>query len=552
MVCASCRRKATRTRQSTEPGVLAMNGAANKLPNVAIVGRPNVGKSALFNRLIGRRIAIVHDQPGITRDRISAVCTRGTQPFVLWDTGGIAGTGESELTAQVRHAVEEAIRESDILLFLVDAKDGLSPIDQEVARMLRRSHKHVVLVINKIDNERQENLAADFASLGFQQSQSISVEHNRGISELLETTSQLLPSPFAATDIKPQIRPRTDSLCRTSHPPRDGFATANLKHPIAIAIIGRPNVGKSSLINSILRSERAIVSELPGTTRDSVDISYERGGRKFLFIDTAGIRRRGKQSSSVEVFSVMRAERSIRRADLCILIVDLIMGVTAQDKRIAGLIQKAGKAAIVVLNKWDLIRPKRREKQTIAQLIDETRNRIFFLDYAPVLVASALTGENTGKLFALVERVRRAAQQRIGTGVLNRSLQTAFAANPPPMISARRLKLFYATQTRSGGLPWHARSPASAGRRRQSAERALAKAPVVEKALQPPEFVLFVNEPRLLKETYRRYLEAQIRKAQPYPGLPIILTLRPRSENAARASRLRTKIKRNLKGLRHV
>jgi GTP-binding protein len=497
MACANCRLKATRTRQSTEPGVLAMNDAVNNLPNVAIVGRPNVGKSALFNRLIGRRTAIVHDQPGITRDRISAVCTRGTQPFVVWDTGGIAGAGESELAVQVRHAVQEAIHNSDVLFFLVDAKGGLAPLDQELARMLRKSHKPVVLVINKIDTEKHENLAIDFASLGFQQSNSISAEHNRGISELLETTGQLLPSPTGAREIKPQ--------------------TSNLKPPVAIAIIGRPNVGKSSLINSILRSERAIVSELPGTTRDSVDISYERRGEKFLFIDTAGIRRRGKQSSSVEVFSVMRAERSIRRADLCILIVDLTMGVTAQDKRIAGLIQKAHKAALVVLNKWDLVKPKRKEKQTIAQLVGDTRARIFFLDYAPVLIASALTGENIEKLFAFIEKVRRAAQQRIGTGVLNRLLRGAVAANPPPMISGRRLKLFYAAQSRQG----------TSGTR--------------DRPLQSPEFVLFVNEPRLLPETYRRYLEACIRKAQPYPGLPIILTLRPRSKNIARASRSRTK-----------
>ena len=469
-----------------------MNGAVNDLPNVAIVGRPNVGKSALFNRLIGRRTAIVHDQPGITRDRISAVCTRGTQPFVVWDTGGIAGAGESELAVQVRHAVQEAIHNSDVLFFLVDAKDGLAPLDQELARMLRKSHKPVVLVINKIDTEKHENLAIDFASLGFPQNVSISAAHGRGISELLQTIDQLLPSPLAASEIKPQ--------------------TSNIK-PLSIAIIGRPNVGKSSLINSILRSERAIVSELPGTTRDSVDISYERRGEKFLFIDTAGIRRRGKQSSSVEVFSVMRAERSIRRADLCILIADLTMGVTAQDKRIAGLIQKAAKAAIVVLNKWDLIKPKRNEKQTMAQLVDETRAKIFFLDYAPVLIASALTGENIDKLFAFIEDVRRAAQQRIGTGVLNRLLRAAVAANPPPMISGRRLKLFYAAQ--------------ASGKR--------------DRHMEPPEFVLFVNEPKLLGETYRRYLEARIRKVQPYPGLPLILRLRPRSDNVARVSRLRTK-----------
>jgi GTP-binding protein len=465
-----------------------MNGAANNLPNVAIVGRPNVGKSALFNRLISRRIAIVHDQPGITRDRISAVCTRGSQPFVVWDTGGVAGAGESELTAQVRRAVNGAIQDSDLLLFVVDAKDGLSPLDQELARMLRKSRKPVLLVINKIDNEKHENLAIDFASLGFSQSVSISAAHGSGISELLETVDRSLPAPS-----------------NIQHP------TSNIQHPIDIAIIGRPNVGKSSLINSIIRSERAIVSELPGTTRDAIDISYQRNGQEFLFIDTAGIRRRGKHSTSVEVFSVMRAERSIRRADLCVLIVDLTMGVTAQDKRIAGLIQKARKAVIIVLNKWDLVKPKRKEKQTIAQLVDETRAQIFFLDYAPVLIASALTGENIDKLFASIEKVRRAARERIGTGVLNRLLRSAFTANPPPMISGRRLKLFYAAQ--ASGNP--------------------------EAVLEPPEFVVFVNDPRLLSETYRRYFEARIRKAQPFPGLPIILTLRPRAKSVTPASRSR-------------
>jgi GTPase len=465
----------------------------NTSSNVAIVGRPNVGKSALFNRLIGRRIAIVHDQPGITRDRISAICTRGAQPFVLWDTGGVAGAGESELTAQVRRAVEKAIQDSDVLLFIVDAKDGLSPIDQELARILRKSRKPLVVVMNKIDNDKQENLAADFASLGFSHSQPVSAEHNRGIAELIETIDQLLPSPSAVNQ-----------------------SPVNRLQSLSVAIIGRPNVGKSSLINAIVRSERAIVSELPGTTRDAIDISYRRDDCEFLFIDTAGIRRRGKHSTSAEVFSVMRAERSIRRAHLCILIVDLTMGVTAQDKRIAGMIQRARKAAIIVLNKWDLIKPRRKTKETITQLVDETGTGIFFLDYAPVLVASAQTGESIDKLFGFIANVRRAAQQRIGTGVLNRLLRAAFAANPPPMISGKRLKLLYAAQ--------------ASGKQ--------------DRELQPPEFVLFVNDPRLLGETYSRYLEARIRKAQPFPGLPIILTLRPRSENAAqlsRASRLRAK-----------
>jgi GTP-binding protein len=459
-----------------------MNSAASNLPGVAIIGRPNVGKSALFNRLIGRRLAIVHDQAGITRDRISAICTRGPRPFVVWDTGGIVGGGESELTAQLRRAVEDAIHDSDVLLFIVDAKEGLSPLDQELARLLRKARKPIVLAVNKIDNPKHQDLSTDFAALGFSRSVAISAEHDRGISELLETVGQVLPLLLASGGIK--------------HQP------SNIKPPLAIAILGRPNVGKSSLINSIVQTQRAIVSELPGTTRDAIDISYRRDNQDYLFIDTAGIRRRGKHSSSVEVFSVMRAERSIGRANLCILVVDLTMGVTAQDKRIAGMIQKARKAAIVVLNKWDLVRPKRRGKQTISQLVDETRARIFFLDYAPVLVASALTGENIDKLFGFVDNVQRAAPQHIGTGVLNRLLRRAFAANPPPMVKGRRLKLFYAAQ---------------AGEKR-------------DRPLQPREFVLFVNDPRLLSDAYRRYLEARIRKAQPYPGLPIILSPRPRQE----------------------
>jgi GTPase len=465
----------------------------NTLPNVAIVGRPNVGKSALFNRLVGRKIAIVHDQPGITRDRISALCNRGAQPFTVWDTGGIFGVGERELSAQVRRAAEEALHESDVLLFVVDAKEGLSPIDQELARTLRKSQKAVVLVVNKIDSEKHESLTGEFDALGFQASLSISAEHDRGISELLSEIERCLPSQIAPGEIKPQ--------------------TSNLKPLLAVAIVGRPNVGKSSFINAILRSERAIVSELPGTTRDAIDILYERDGRTFVFIDTAGIRRRGKQSTSAEIFSVMRAERSIRRADLCILIVDLTAGVTAQDKRIAGLIQAAQKPAIVILNKWDLVRPQRNQKEAISKLVEDAREKIFFLDYAPVLVTSSLTREHVSKLFALIEKIQRTARQRVGTGVLNRLLRQAFEANPPATIRARRLKLFYAAQAK--------------GKEDQQ--------------LEPPEFVLFVNDPRLLSQTYQRYLESRIRDAQPFPGLPIILTLRPRANSVRGTSRLPAK-----------
>ena len=268
------------------------------------------------------------------------------------------------------------------------------------------------------------------------------------------------------------------------------------------------------------------MSELPGTTRDAVDIVYERDGLKFVFIDTAGIRRRGKVSSSAEVFSVMRAERSIRRANVCILVIDLTMGVTAQGKRIAGLIQKARKPAIIILNKWDLVKPKRREKQSGKELIEETRLRIFFLKYAPVLITSASTGENVDRLFAKIHKVQHAARKRIGTGVLNRLLRQAFESNPPPLVKGRRLKLFYATQPRNGGL--------------QSAEGSPEKTPPSEKPrgdLAPPEFVLFVNDPQLMTEAYRRYLEAHIREAEPYPGLPIILTLRARAQKGSEPSR---------------
>ncbi len=471
-------------------------------PSVAIIGRPNVGKSALYNRLVGRSTAIVHDQPGVTRDRISGLCRRGNRPFKIWDTGGVIGAGETELTRDVHRVVQETIRDSDLLLLIVDAKHGLSPMDEELGRALRRTNKPILLVINKIDDDKHEDRAVEFDSLGFDAGISISAAHGRGISELLERIEDKLANIAAAgssqgVTASSRQMPTVTAESRHSLPEDDG---------IAIAIVGRPNVGKSSFINAILKSERAIVSELAGTTRDAVDISYQHGQRHFVFIDTAGIRRRGAHSTSVEVFSVMRAERSIRRADLCVLIVDLTSGVTAQDKRIGGMIQEARKAGIVILNKWDLVRPKRDAKATIGKLVDETRARIFFLDYAPVLVASAKTGENVERLFRLIDKVRGAAKKRIGTGVLNRLMRAAFAANPPPMVKGKRLKLFYAAQ--------------AAGDE--------------SRTLAPPEFVLFVNDPALLSDPYRRYLEAQIREAEPYPGLPVLIACRPRAEKPRR------------------
>ena len=447
--------------------------------SVAIVGRPNVGKSALFNRLAGRNIAIVHDQPGITRDRISAPCKQGD--FMVWDTGGIGGTGEIELLTEVREAADAAMREADVILFLVDAQQGLTPIDEELARLLRRSKRPVILVVNKIDHPKHENYDTEFTRLGFPEVLSLSAAHGLGIGTLLETIEERLPESIISN--QPSAIP-----------------------PLSLAIVGRPNVGKSSLINAILSDRRTIVSNIPGTTRDAVDIAYRHGKDDFLLIDTAGIRARGKHSTSVEVFSVMRSERTIRRADLCVLVIDATSGVTSQDKKIAALMQKAHKPSILVVNKWDLVKPERGLKETLAELIAETRERLFFLPYAPILVTSALTGENVERLFTAIRKIRRAAHERVGTGPLNRIMRDAFAANPPPMSANKRMKLFYVTQVRGEE----------------------------ERALPTPEFVLFVNDPRLLGDTYARYLEAQIRAEQEFHGLPLMLNFRPRTETPGR------------------
>jgi GTP-binding protein len=449
--------------------------------NIAIAGRPNVGKSALFNRIAGRRIAIVHGQPGITRDRISAKCEIGGKTFRLWDTGGIVGAGETQLPDEVRASAEVAMAESDLILLVVDGQDGVNPMDRELARLIRKLHKPVLLLVNKIDDPKHEPRADEFSALGFEDVFPISAAHGRGVPELLEKIENFLP----AADLKAQI--------------------SNLTHPIAVAILGRPNAGKSSLINALLGDRRAIVSEIPGTTRDAVDVEYEREGKRFLFIDTAGIRARSKHSSSVEVFSVMRAEKTITRADICVLVIDAAEGIKAQDRRIAALIQKARKACVIVLNKWDLVRTRRKQRQIMEDAIANARAELFFIDYAPVLVTSALTGEHADKIFKMIERIRRAARAHIGTGKLNRALRAAFAANPPPMVKGKRLKLFYATQS-SGN---------------ESREFA------------PPEIVLFVNSPRLLPQPYARFLETKIRELEPYPGLPILLTCRARTSTSS-------------------
>lgn len=458
--------------------------------DVAIVGRPNVGKSALFNCIAGRRIAIVHGQPGITRDRISAKCEIRGQPFRLWDTGGIVGAGETQLIADVQTEAARAMEDSDLILFVVDGQDGLNPMDRELARIVRKLRKPVLLLVNKIDDPKHEPRADEFSALGFENMLLISAAHGRGIPELLDKIGAFFPS---SGKTQPAFAEATASQA------------PNFKHPIAVAIIGRPNAGKSSLINALLRDRRTIVSGIPGTTRDAIDIEYERDGKRYLFIDTAGIRQRSKHSSSVEVFSVMRAERTISRADICVLVVDAAEGIKAQDRRVAASIQKTRRACLIALNKWDLVRGHGKPRETMENAIANARAELFFIDYAPVLVASALTGEHADRIFKMIERVRRAARQHIGTGKLNRVLRAAFAANPPPMVKGKRLKLFYATQ--SGGDE--------------------------SRPLAPPEFVLFVNSPRLLAQPYTRFLEAQIRKIEPYPGLPVLLAPRARTTTTA-------------------
>ena len=443
---------------------------------VAIVGRPNVGKSALFNRLAGRKISIVHDMPGVTRDRITSVCKLGNDPFEIIDTGGIGANVDASFTGQVRAEVEIALAAADVLIFVVDGQDGLAPLDQELAKMLRRTAKPLLLAINKIDVDQHMPRAAEFSRMGFENQIAISAEHNRGILPLVAWTERLLPpAVYEAPD--PALRP-----------------------PIKIAIVGRPNVGKSSLTNAILQDDRTLVSPISGTTRDAVDIPYERHGNRYVLIDTAGIRPRGKVDNSVEVFSVMRSETSIRRSDLCCLVIDATMGVTAQDKKIAGMIQEAHKPCVVAINKWDLIKERTGDKEALTAVLDEIRAELFFLDYAPTLLVSAKTGAEMTRLFKTIERVQKEAQTRIGTGVLNRLFQSAIAAQPPASRSGKRLKILFVTQPDS----------------------------VSETSFNVPKFILFVNDEKLLDETYRRFLEARLREHAPYTGCPLLFHLRAR------------------------
>jgi GTP-binding protein len=447
-----------------------------KLPTVAIVGRPNVGKSALFNCLVQKRIAIVHDQPGVTRDRLVADCRLGTHPFTVVDTGGIENFIADDLLAQVRIEAHLAMDMADVIILVCDSKDGVTPVDQSLAKQLRVTRKPIILAVNKMDHPTHDLADTEFASLGFPEIVPISAAHGRGISDLVEHIEKHLPELTLDQE-------RTDT-------------PSSLK----LAIVGRPNVGKSSLINAILKDQRIIVSDVAGTTRDSVDVPYERGGKAYVLIDTAGIRARGKQNTSVEIFSVMRSEKSIARAGICALVVDAVAGVTSQDKKIAGLIQENHKPCIVIVNKLDLVKPPTRVRDFFDAVLGQIRANLFFLSYAPIDFVSAYTGENLDRLFGSIAKIQKHAALSFGTGPLNRLLQEAIAANPPPFRGNKRFKLLYATQ--------------------------IDKKP--EHVIAPPMFMLFVNYPELLTDDYRRYLEARVRQENGYYGLPIIFRLRSR------------------------
>ncbi len=450
--------------------------------NVAIVGRPNVGKSALFNRLAGRMISIVHDQPGVTRDRIASVCKLGSAPFEIVDTGGIGAEPDPDFAESTREGALIAIESADVILFVTDAHDGVAPLDAELATLIRTSGRPVVLVVNKVDVEAHESRADEFARLGFANTAVVSAAHGRGIGDLVTLTESLLPEAAGEESGKPDA-------------PK-------------LALVGRPNVGKSSLINAILEDKRTIVSDIPGTTRDAVDIATEREGKSYILCDTAGIRHRSKHNTSVEVFSVMRSEKTIRRADLNILVVDATTGVTSQDKKIAGLIQEANKPAIIALNKWDLIEPDgQSDSDLLREHVSRVRRELFFLDYAPVVVLSALTGENVRRIFTMVEKVRQHASRRAGTGELNRVVRAAVERQAPAIKGNRRFKILYATQVNETG----------------------------PSAIKPPQFILFVNDPSLLPDSYVNYLCARIRDKWEFPGLPILLRLRGREGKNARA-----------------
>lgn len=432
-------------------------------PVVAIVGRPNVGKSTLFNRLVGMRVAIVEDVPGVTRDRLYQDTDWQGREFTLVDTGGITGRPEG-LETEVRRQAELALLEADVILFLVDVREGLTADDFAVADLLRRSEKPVILVANKVDDFRDLSFLQEFYRLGLGEPFPISASHGLNIGDLLDKIVQLLP-PKAGEE--------------------------ETRHSTRVAIVGRPNVGKSSLVNRLLGEERVIVSDIPGTTRDAVDTYLRRDDKAYTLIDTAGIRRRSRIGGTTERYGVQRALRAIDRAEVVLLVLDATEGVTEQDKKIAGYGHDKGKGAIIVVNKWDLI-PK--DSRTLDHYRKAVWQELYFMDYAPVLFISALTGQRVNQVLPTVDEVIAQARQRVSTGLLNSVVRESVWLTPPPTVKGRAAKIYYATQV----------------------------------DVQPPTFVFFVNDPEALPASYRGYLEKQLRQAFGFRGTPLRLIFRTR------------------------
>ena len=435
-------------------------------PVIAIVGRPNVGKSTIFNRIIGDRLAIVEDKPGITRDRIYGTGEWNGKAFSIIDTGGIEIDGEDEIMKSVRMQAELAIEEADVIIFMTDAKSGMTMSDEEVAQMLFRSRKPVVMTVNKVDNENRHDDIYEFYGLGFGEPIAISGAHGLGIGDLLD----------AAVERLPELED-------------DGYD----EDVIRVALIGRPNVGKSSLVNALLGEDRVIVSNVAGTTRDAIDTPFEHDGQRYVLIDTAGMRKRGKVYESTEKYSVMRAMKAIERADVVLVLINGEEGIIEQDKHIAGYAHEAGKASVFVVNKWDAID---KDDKTMIRFTQNIRDHFLFMTYAPIVYLSALTKQRLHKLLPVINHVSEQHALRIQTHLLNDVVSDAVAINPPPSDKGKRLRINYVTQV----------------------------------ATKPPTIVCFVNDPELMHFSYERYLENKIRAAFDFEGTPLRIFTRRKSD----------------------
>jgi len=434
------------------------------LKTVAIVGRPNVGKSTLFNRLLGKRKAIVEDFPGVTRDRHYAEITRFAKPFLLIDTGGFEPASEDRLLAQMREQSQLAVEEADIILYLMDVKSGLTPSDIEIAEMLRRVDKPVFYLVNKVDGDKQEIAAAEFYALGIEKLYTLSAEHGRGINDLIDDLEELLPAGPTASESTEEVR---------------------------MALVGRPNVGKSSLVNRLLGVERVVANPVAGTTRDSIDSPFQYNNQRYVLIDTAGIRRKGKVSQALEKYSAITALKAMDRSHVVLMVLDASEGVTDQDLAVAGYAYEKGRAVILLVNKWDL---PEKDDQTMGKFVEEVRRRFKFLPFAPLLFVSALTGQRVNKVMALVESVAAEFNRRIPTPALNQGLEEIVAKHPPAMVHGRRIKFYYAAQS----------------------------------AVRPPTFVLFTNNPDDIHFSYQRYLTNGFREKFKFNQVPLRLEFKGR------------------------